>query len=502
MRENGNRRVGSRVFPSILLDARCPVDAGRPCREGIVALPITNLVLGLVASGQLATQEASFLEIALRRNLTLRADSLDLRSAGEAQSAAESGLGPQLGIDGSAETSRPSAGGTSTALGLGVTGSQILPTAAVASLGWTGASNRFDPQRPPRSMDDDTAVVSLSVKQPLLRGFGDASPTFQAVTQARSARKLKFLAARGDGLALLQKAKTSFWNLMAIRAQVRALADDSARQGRLLEISRVQFRTGAIAVLDTLVSHQTFGKARLSLLQARQSEREALRQISALADTSGLAFPQPDTLPEPQRVEFPATAKLVESALDHAPSILVAQERLAAQESEVVSRRSNRLPQLDATAFARSGMPGGNPGTDWSLGARLDLAWNLPSGAERARYRQALSDLASLKVKAQSARSDLVRQVERILDQYDASQEQLLVALDLARVQKARLASVEAAVNSGAKSGVDLDAARTDWLAALQSAWSAFAGAKALEAELETSTGIGPARHGWIWEEK
>lgn len=465
-------------------------------------MPILTLFLPLVASGQLAAQETAFLEVALRRNLLLRSDSLDLRSSNEAELAARSALGPQLSLTGSAELGRPAGGGTTTGLGLGATASQILPTAAIASAGWTGASNRFDPQVSPRSLDADTSTLSLSVKQPLLRGFGDASATFQALAASRSARKLRFLSARGDGLALLQKARTSFWNLMAIRAQVRALSDDSLRQGRLLEISRVQFRTGAISVLDTLTSHQTFGKARLSLLQARQSEREALRQIASLADTTGLSFPQPDTLPQPEKLVFPSSKELVESALSHAPSILSAQEKIAAQESEVVLRRSNRLPQLDATAFARTGMPGGNPASEWVVGGRLDFAWTLPSGAERARYRQALTDLSSLQVKAESSRKELVRQIERILDQYDASQEQLLVALDLARVQKARLASVEAAVNAGAKSGIDLDAARTDWLSALQATWSAFAGAKALEAELETSTGIGPARMGWIWEEK
>lgn len=465
-------------------------------------MTIVNLLLSVVASGQLSIPENAFLEVALRRNLTLRTDSLDLRSSSEALAASEAALGPQLALTGSAELARPVGGGTSTGLGLGGTASQILPTAAIASIGWTGTSSRFDPQSPPRQMDADTSTLSVSLKQPLLRGFGEASPTFQAVTQARSARKLRFLSARGDGLALLQRAKTSFWNLMAIRAQVRALADDSLRQGRLLEVSRVQFRTGSIAVLDTLTSHQTFGKARLALLQARQSEREALRQIASIADTTGLSFPQPDTLPEPEKLVFPASAVLVESALSHAPSILSAQEKINAQESEVVLRRSNRLPQLDATAFGRTGMPGGNPASEWMVGGRLDLSWSIPSGAERARYRQALTDLSSLKVKAESSRKELVRQIERILDQYDASQEQLLVALDLARVQKARLASVEAAVNAGAKSGVDLDAARTDWLSALQSTWSAFAGAKALEAELETSTGIGPARRGWIWEEK
>ncbi|MBK8801322.1 MAG: TolC family protein [Fibrobacteres bacterium] len=465
-------------------------------------MTIVNLLLSMVASGQLSVQENQFLEVALRRNLTLRADSLDLRSSGEALVAAQAALGPQLALTGSAELARPAAGGTSTAMGVGGTVSQILPTAAIGSVGWTGSSNRFDPQTPPRAMDSDTSTLSVSLKQPLLRGFGAASPTFQAVAQATSARKLRFLSARGDGLALLQRAKTGFWNLMAIRAQVRALTDDSLRQGRLLEVSRVQFRTGAIAVLDTLTSHQTFGKARLSLLQARQAERDALRQIASIADTTGLSFPQPDTLPEPERMVFPKTAELIESALAHAPAILSAQERLAAQESEVLLRRSNRLPQLDATAFGRTGMPGGNPTSEWTVGGRIDFSWSLPSGAERARYRQALTDLSSLQVKAESSRKELVRQIERILDQYDGSQEQLLVALDLARVQKARLASVEAAVNAGAKSGIDLDAARTDWLSALQTTWSAFAGAKALEAELETNTGIGPARRGWIWEEK
>lgn len=455
-----------------------------------------------MCSGSLETAETAYLETALRRNLTLRADSLDWVSGRETQIGAEAAFQPKFGITGTVLTQRPTDGGSDEQMQLGLTASQWIQGGGTSTVGWNGAISRSDPVRPPAFVDGDTSTLSLSFRQPLLRGFGEAAPELYALRQAKATRTQRFLAAQGQGLALLQQCRTAFWNVVAIRAQVRALADDSVRQAKLLEATRIQFVTGALAELDTLTANQTYFKARLSLLQARQQEREGLRQLSVLADTTGLSFPQPDTLPQMAFATYPDAGILLEQAVKRAPDIAQAQARIQAQESEVVYRKSGVLPQLDGSIYGRSGLPGANPAKDWTVGVRLDLDWSLPSGAERAKYRQALSDLGALKVRDNAARQELRHQIERILEAYASNQEQLVVAFELVRVEKARLRSVEASQKAGARSLSDLDAARTDWLSAVQAAWQAFAGAKSLEAELETRTGIGPARRGWFWEEK
>jgi outer membrane protein TolC len=177
-------------------------------------------------------------------------------------------------------------------------------------------------------------------------------------------------------------------------------------------------------------------------------------------------------------------------------------DQVDAKESETGFRRSERLPQLDGTVFARSGLPGGNPTRNWSIGARIDLDWSVLAGAERARYRQSLADLNAAKARSSAAVSEVRHQIERIVQAHVAAQDEILVAVDLARVERMRLTSVQQAAKIGSQNLTELDAARTDWLNAVHAAWQAFYGAKSLEAELETWTGIGPARRGWIWEER
>lgn len=453
----------------------------------------------------LESAEAAYLELALRGNLSRQADSLELASARATEEGARSVLGPQAKLTGGLSWADDPDGKTVTSM-TGTAGvTQWVPTGGTASVAMSGTVSRTDPDNPPplRSLDRDTSALTVSFKQPFLQGFGSGSSTLYQVRQAGVSRRTKFLSANGTGLSLLQQARVAFWNLVGTVATVQAQAQDSARTLRILEASRIQFRSGAASALDTLTAKANHGKALVALVQGRASLREGRRNLATIAHVDSVSIPQVDSLPEAEAgPSLPGVDSLLESAKTHAVDLAQAQVKIEGLQNEIAYRRWSRLPKLDGTVYGSTPLPGGNPAKDWTVGARLDLDVDLPNGAERAKYRAALLDLRAAQLRRASAVDEIRHQIERILDAHGTAMDQLALSVELAGLQRARLTASEVGYAAGSVSLLDLQATRMDWMNAVTAAWQAKASVKALEADLETRTGIGPARRGWIWEDR
>jgi len=469
----------------------------------VIVLP---LIVSIVAGpANLDSLERAYLEVALRGNLSHASDSLDVASANTTEAGARSLLGPQAKLTGSLGgtndlDSRTT--GSATATG---TVSQWVPTGGTLAAALSGTMARVDPDNPKplASGDKDTASLTLSFKQPFLQGFGDGSPVLYQTRTARVAGKTKFLAAKGQGLSLLQQARVAFWNLIGAAATVQAQMQDSARTERILSTARIQYRSGSASALDTLTARANHGKALVALLQGRNTLREGRRNLSVLANVDSIPVPAVDSLPALGGEQaFPAIGALVDSATTHATDLAQTQAKIEGLQAEVSYRRYSRLPKLDGTIYGATSIPGGNPAKDWMVGARIDLDWDLPNGVERSKYRSALLDLRSAEIRRKAATVELRHQIERILDAHQSAVRQLALTVDLAALQRARLAASEVGYGAGSVSLMDLQSAQADWMNAVTASWQAKAQLKSLEAELETRTGIGPARQGWIWEER
>jgi len=467
---------------------------------------ILPMLVSIVAgNSSLELAESAYLELALRGNLSHQADSLDLAAARETEAATRTLLGPQAKLAGTLAGTNDLDGKTVGSATGTASVSQWVPTGGALGAALSGTSSRTDPDNAPplRSLDRDTASLTVSFKQPFLQGFGNGSPTLYQVRQAQVARKTRFLSANGAGLSLLQQARVAFWNLIGAAATVQAQIQDSARTARILQASRIQYKSGSASALDTLTARANHGKALVSLVQGRTTLREGKRSLATLANVDSVSVPVVDSLPTVEAGSaFPTLDALVESAQAHAIDLAQAQVKIEGLQNEVGYRRWSRLPKLDGTVYGATSLPGGNPAKDWMVGARVDLDWDLPNGVERAKYRTALLDLRAAQLRRKAAINEVRHQIERILDAHGSATEQLALSVELAALQRARLNASEVGYAAGSVSLIDLQSARSDWMNAVTSSWQSKAQVKALEAELETRTGIGPARRGWIWEEK
>lgn len=457
---------------------------------------IVLLALWPILSGPLDRAEEQFLRTAMRRNLTVRAESLDLASVREAGVGASSGLGPQLSLTGDAGTTLGSSDRSARQVQGEARATQWVPTGG--TLAGTVNAGRTDLQVEDQDRTIDTAGAQVSFTQPLLRGFGAGSSVLHASRQGEYALKVKIQGSRSVVFARIQAARTAFWQQLARTQIVSARREDSVRTLRFLEASRLKRSAGSASDLDTLQAYAEHLQAVSSLLSAQNDQRSGWRDLLALSDTSGIELPVLDSgaLPPVAEGAIPDSAVLLRSAEDQAPDLAQAVALVEKASEEKRFRANDRLPTLDVTALAGTDLLEGG----WVLGAKAHLEWLLPGGTSRSRYRQALLDLHASEVRREAARSELARQIGRLVEAVASARAQQVVATQLAVAQSRRLAATEAGWKVGRLPWTDLVAARRDGLVAQADAWQALASAKALEAELEARTGTGPARLGWIGE--
>jgi len=447
-------------------------------------------------AGPLDQAEEAYLRTVLRRNLSLRVDSLEREGVREAATGAASALGPQLALSGEVAASEGEGDRSVKQLQGTALASQRVPTGGTLEGSLHGGTTRVADGNLDRVVD--TAGVQVAFTQPLLRGWGSGSDAAFAHRQARLSVDVKVQGSRAVVHARLLEARTAFWKQLARSQIVAARLEDSARTARLLDASRTRFAIGSASELDTLQAGAEHLKAMADLLAARSDERAGWREIVGLSDTSAVELPLPERGALPPLVEgpLPDSARLLGAAMERSPELAQASALVQKAESERDYRGQARLPKLDATALARNDLLDGG----WVLGARARLEWDIPDGTNRSRYRQALLDLHAAGTRREAARQELARQIGTLVEAVASSRSRLEMSVRLARAQARRLAASEAGWNLGRISWADLAASRRDALDADAAAWQALASAKALEAELDSRTGEGPERLGWSAE--
>lgn len=246
-----------------------------------------------------------------------------------------------------------------------------------------------------------TADVSLSVRQPLLAGFGTAVNR-ASINRAEIGLQRAHLDYRARALDIIQSTENSFYNLAFAREQLEVRKSSLALAQRLYDEAVTRRTTGVATELDVLQAEVGVANARRNVLLAQQAVRDRSDQLLELIGQFEL-----ETQLGPTRLgeidpAVPVFISSLEAAKKNQPDYLSAQAALEQAKLDLEVTRSNTRPDLSVGGAlglnGRNGR-GGNALSDaldredasWQFDLSLTYPWG--QKGDKARYRQALAQI-------------------------------------------------------------------------------------------------------------
>jgi outer membrane protein TolC len=277
-------------------------------------------------------------------------------------------------------------------------------------------SQNVDRQRLSGQPSLHSGSTSLAVAQPLLRGFGPA------VTRARLANSESVLRVAVAGLErqaalVVVNSLLAYAALQQAQAAVEQAVQAQALALRVHELNQALVTAGRSARIVLLQSDSDVASARLGLVQAKNSERLAVR---ALAETMGrtdgfqdMRVVLAEDVASPATGAPPDEAALVRAALAQSPELLAAGEAVKVAQRELDLAENALLPALDLVA-SRNVPSGGRASAahaDTIVGLNFEVSFDrapreLSRDAARAARDTALAQRAHAQRQVRDAASD------------------------------------------------------------------------------------------------
>jgi outer membrane protein len=327
-----------------------------------------------------------------------------------------------------------------------------------------------------------TSDLSLAVSQPLLQGFG-VTINRAAIARARLDVERARLDFKSVVLAVIRDVERAYYTLAFAREQLAVRKFSLEVAETLFDENKARLNTGVATNLDVLQSEVGVANARRDLLLAQQtvndSEDTLLNLIGRFEFSTRLgtvALPN-DPVPD---VSFDTSYALT---LANTPAL--AANRLLAEQLtlDVTVAKNNRLPSLDlGAAVGYNGDERRNAGSAFNSAAsgdsynwQVDLTVSIPWGlrAERARYRQALTNLDRQEVFLSQLDQSLLLQVRAAVRAVETNRETAAVSVLATQLSEQQFETEKARYEAGLStyrfvedSRRDLDTARVNELLA------------------------------------
>ncbi|MDF3058607.1 MAG: transporter [Rariglobus sp.] len=423
---------------------------------------------------------------ALNKNFDLQLQQFSTLNAREDVIVADAIYDPTLFATTALAGSKTATLGTTTSIQeqsarLGV--SQRLVTGAEVTASTSLARSKERPySSPPLFNPVYNSDLSLSLTQPLLQGFG---VTINRATIERA--RLGVTRANYDFkavvLAVIRNVESAYYNLAFAREQlaVRKLSLTVAQT--LLDENNARLNTGVATNLEVLQSEVGVANARRDLLLAQQSvtdSEDALLDLIGRFEFNSRLGPVvlPD-VPAPEVSFERSYALALANAPDYAASKVFAEQL----KLDLAVAKNNRLPAVDlGAAVGYNGNDRDNAGGAFNSAAsgdaynwQVDLTVSIPWGlrAERARYRQALTNLNRQETFIQSLDQSLLLQVRSAVRAVETSRETVDVSALATRLSEKQFETEKARYEAGLStyrfvedSRQDMDTARVNELLA------------------------------------
>ncbi len=374
----------------------------------------------------------------------------------------------------------PSTSAQEQAVNVGVT--QRFVTGAEATVSTSLDRSRNSASLTPLFNPVYTSDLSLSINQPLLQGFG-ITINRASIERARLGVTRAHLDFKSVVLDLIRDVESAYYGLAFSRERLAVRKFSLEVAQTLLDENKARLKTGVATNLEVLQSDVGVANARRDLLLAEQDVSDGEDTLLNLIGRFEFANrPGPVRLsdsPVPD-VSFDASYAL---ALANAPGF--ASNKLLAEQLKLDAEvaKNNRLPVLDLGAgvgFTGEGRrtAGGtlaNTSTGDSYNWQVDLTLSIPWGlrAERARYRQALTNLDRQQVLIRQIDQSLLLQVRSAVRAVETNRETVTVSSLATELSQKQFETEKARYEAGLStyrfvedSRQDLDTARVNELLA------------------------------------
>ena len=268
----------------------------------------------------------------------------------------------------------------------------------------TGAQVTLRWSKPVAGQDDTSGTATLSVSQPLLKGFGVSVDT-APIRLAQLTDKVNMLAFR-EAVAGVAVSTIHAWRGL-VRAQRQHAIDASSLTWarRQLEVNRTLIETGRMAARELLQSRAHVANRELALVESRNRVTAANFQLIDILDIDSATEVRPLETPTARRSAF-SLEEAIDVALRHSPARARARldREIAAIDLEVADDRTFWDLSLDVEASQSRGRAG--VATDY--GARVRLT--IPLGDRSSEL-----ELMRARVDAEQAEQSLA-EVQQALD--------------------------------------------------------------------------------------
>jgi len=299
--------------------------------------------------------------LALANNLELKISNVTREMARQEVEAALGGYDPELRLSARRrheETTGESAGTAEGALELlgAETDNDSYEAALAGSTALGGLSydlgarlGQSDGTRQGSPFDTHTGSASLTLTQPLLKGFRTGGTRYQ-VALARGQSAEAALQLEGRIQSILADVEEAWYGLIQARERIRVQEEAVRLATQLYEDNRRKVQIGAMSSLDEKQAESQAAAARADLSSARQAHAEAQNRLKQLIyanhrEYRGVEVDAAGTLSdEPVALDAAASGA---RALDQRPDLKEARLALERQGITVRQLKNQTLPSLD-----------------------------------------------------------------------------------------------------------------------------------------------------------
>jgi outer membrane protein TolC len=318
------------------------------------------------------------------------------------------------------------------------------------ALPWTGATlsaagRYFDAQASAQEPYSKTSDLRLTLRQPLLRGFGPNATFFDL----RNARRSRVGQERSLDLARQRVAlevARAFYDVIAYRQLLDVSRQSLARTEALQRSSAARLEVGMASKLDVFRAELQAQQARESMVRSEAALESALERFrAALALPPGDAVePEAAPLPVADTSDVEPLEVLVRRALEARLEVLEARDQVGDARRAASLAKQNLLPQIDLNVGVTQLGVGGSLGDAWGAGDRrvqvfLSASYPLQQYSQRANSALAQLQVGSRERGVRQRELEIeqeVRQATRDLEQIRKSVELQKKAVEVAAQQR------------------------------------------------------------------